>query len=441
MLKTTGRRIWLLNMNDMNSRLDHAIAALDALCRPSSSVECYFAAMESLNGMELTGASEDVQQAIESFGLQYNSILQKYPADPSDALPKLSDADVTRLTASIRAVSLLIRDTETERIMNRLHKHGGKLPEGEVIEARRHRDWFVPLLLQACRNQIEELKLLNDPDERLPEDQYSSVPFFSLFLFSEWETVESKPIILEGLKLPGEGPFELFGDGVHEQLPRFLAQFLSDEIDRIDELIRDPNVNTYVRWSSASSYKYLVRDKNITIDEAVSHLGNLFRNTKVVGTDGRPGMGHCYELSAGIISVVHDLGGSINSIFRDDDQNWNFVEETIFSREDAQQPFNESQSVFGLKSLPPTCMSDTLESLRNWATFQPRPEPKQRPATAKPSEPAMQRVEAMAGITPSFDSKLSQPTVKLTRQGDRVQRNARCPCGSGKKYKHCCMRK
>ncbi|MDZ7642292.1 MAG: preprotein translocase subunit SecA [Desulfurivibrio sp.] len=33
-----------------------------------------------------------------------------------------------------------------------------------------------------------------------------------------------------------------------------------------------------------------------------------------------------------------------------------------------------------------------------------------------------------------------QPRQPVTRQGDKVGRNAPCPCGSGKKYKHCCGR-
>lgn len=29
----------------------------------------------------------------------------------------------------------------------------------------------------------------------------------------------------------------------------------------------------------------------------------------------------------------------------------------------------------------------------------------------------------------------------VTRQGERIGRNASCPCGSGRKYKQCCLRK
>ena len=31
------------------------------------------------------------------------------------------------------------------------------------------------------------------------------------------------------------------------------------------------------------------------------------------------------------------------------------------------------------------------------------------------------------------------PGVTLTRQGPKVGRNDACPCGSGKKYKKCCL--
>jgi hypothetical protein len=32
-------------------------------------------------------------------------------------------------------------------------------------------------------------------------------------------------------------------------------------------------------------------------------------------------------------------------------------------------------------------------------------------------------------------------SATVTRSGERVGRNAACPCGSGKKYKQCCLRK
>ena len=46
-------------------------------------------------------------------------------------------------------------------------------------------------------------------------------------------------------------------------------------------------------------------------------------------------------------------------------------------------------------------------------------------------------------ITRSLRESDPEVTVSatITRKGERVGRNDACPCGSGKKYKQCCMRK
>ena len=38
-----------------------------------------------------------------------------------------------------------------------------------------------------------------------------------------------------------------------------------------------------------------------------------------------------------------------------------------------------------------------------------------------------------------FKAQRSQTATPYIRQGNKVGRNNPCPCGSGKKYKHCCL--
>lgn len=424
-------------MINENKRLDLAFAALDVLGQPGTNADRLVAAMRAINGIVLTGASDAVREEIESFGLNYNSTIRRHPSASSDGPQKLDEADASELVLHLKQVCELIRDSETQRILKRLRQHGGVLPEAEVIEARRHRDWFVPRFMQECRDVIEKLSQLDDCDGRLPEDQRSSIPFFSLFLFSEWHVIDSVPIILEGLQLGGECPFELFGDAVHEQVPRYLAQFLPSDLDRIDELIRDSSVNLYVRWAAAGSYKFLVRDQNVSPDDAVARLDRLFHHTKTVGDDGRPGSGHCYELSSGILETIYTIGGASSSTVFADDQNWNFVDQSVFNPVDAGVPARiaeDSELTVELLRLPPTRLEDCLKKLRNWAAFRPVSKPVQRPVAARPSvstRPVPRRT--VQNAPPS--------TSKPARPAERVSRNARCPCGSGKKYKQCCLRK
>lgn len=411
------------------TRLDQAAAALQALDQPGSPSDRISTAMELLSGFMLTGASDEVRSAMESFGLRYNAVLQGYPQAAAQTHPELSDQDARGLMFYLRQACEFTRASETQRILARLRHHGGVLPEAEVTEARRHRDWFVPHLLRECRDQIEKFKKLGDSDQQLPADQHSSVPFFSLYLFSEWQVVDSIPVVLEALKLPGEGPFELFGDAVHEQVPCYLAQFFPDDLDQVDALVRDARANLYVRWAAAGSYKYLVRDRRISTTAAVVRLDRLFHETKIVGDDGRPGPGHDYELSAGILDVVCSIGGSSLSTIAADESNWDFIDETIIHPEDVAGAMTD------LHRLAPTRGEDCLASIRGWATFTvedepeplaapwPRPRPRSQPVTTVPSA-----------------ENWPPPVQKPIQRTQRVGRNEKCPCGSGKKYKQCCMR-
>ena len=48
------------------------------------------------------------------------------------------------------------------------------------------------------------------------------------------------------------------------------------------------------------------------------------------------------------------------------------------------------------------------------------------------------QVRAMA---PAFRDRAAGRAPDLTRPAPKIGRNDPCPCGSGKKYKNCCMRK
>jgi hypothetical protein len=73
-------------------------------------------------------------------------------------------------------------------------------------------------------------------------------------------------------RLPGELPFDLFGDAVTSTLARILALFAGDRPEVMDALIDDRALNKYVRWEAAQCYVYLVRDGRLPRDEAVRLL-------------------------------------------------------------------------------------------------------------------------------------------------------------------------
>ena len=63
-----------------------------------------------------------------------------------------------------------------------------------------------------------------------------------------------------------------------------------------------------------------------------------------------------------------------------------------------------------------------------------------------PREKPIQRVQVANPIIAGFEGGAKKVTVKhrasstIVKDGAQVGRNDPCPCGSGKKYKNCCMR-
>ena len=54
-----------------------------------------------------------------------------------------------------------------------------------------------------------------------------------------------------------------------------------------------------------------------------------------------------------------------------------------------------------------------------------------------PKAPDTQRVQIANPIEAKLTGELAKKKVTVVK-GEKVGRNDPCPCGSGKKYKHCC---
>ena len=57
--------------------------------------------------------------------------------------------------------------------------------------------------------------------------------------------------------------------------------------------------------------------------------------------------------------------------------------------------------------------------------------------TVTPRAPETKRIEIAKPITEGFEGAMQKKTVVI-KKADKIDRNAPCPCGSGKKYKKCC---
>jgi hypothetical protein len=297
-------------------------------------------------------------------------------------------------------------------------EYSGKLPENAIRAAQRQRDAIVPRLIELLRKATE--------DVRAGRTRERNGHLFALFLLTEFKAKEALPAILEAVSLPGDGPFDLFGDAITEDLCRVLAALAVDTPDVIDEMIVNRSLNEYVRWEAVQTYLLWVRDCRLTRDEAVDRLGHYLREA-IADED--------VELVEGLVSELtsyspHEALSDIQEAYRLD-----LVDPLMVAIEHVEDSIAEGQTRFQeeLDRCRPTGFTDTVEELKSWASF--RDESESKPYM-------MPNVEEDDSDDVWDDSPFSEghpgASTTIRNTGPKVGRNDPCPCGSGKKYKQCC---
>jgi hypothetical protein len=299
----------------------------------------------------------------------------------------------------------------------------GVLRVEAIRAAREHRERITPRLIKLIQEATDATR-----EDVAPE---SNGHFFALFLLIEFRATEALPVILDAVSLPGESPFELFGDAIHEAVPHVVPAMAKDRLDDILSLIRNRELNEYVRWSLASGISMLVTADVRPREEIVELLRELLR--EAVGNGD-------FELITPLVHTLHDLYPEEAYPDIEDAYRRGLVEEMMIAMDDIDAQLSrgkeESLRQFGRRS---PYIEDTIAELQHWAAFRERDKPK--PAVTEPAFPQEPNIPS-ADPSPSSrfpaDPEDYAPPEPVRNENPRVRRNDPCPCGSGKKFKKCC---
>lgn len=397
-------------MSDLLRRAQNAKRLVDDVSLPKH--EGLRQSLQSFSGLQINGIAPEVGEPLEAALVEFNRLFDGDDLEVDD-LRQLDEADVQRGLEVLQVAASRAIEAELDRVVAELAKGEQKLPVAAIREAREHKDLMVPRLIRVLREASVAAR-----EGHVPK---GNAHFLALFLLSEFQASESLPAILEAISLPGELPFDLFGDAVTSTLARILAQFAGDSPERLDALAADRGLNQYVRWEAAQAYIYLVRDGRMPRNVAVERLRQLLRQA-IDHED--------VDIIWILIGELTDLSPkeAIADIAEAYDKG--LVEPFTINREevDSSIALGEEAVRKSLARYRPTGIADTIEELQSWASF--REEPAKTPV--KPV-PALPRPPILS--TSRHHNSLTAPLpAKRVRPG----RNEPCPCGSGKKFKKCC---
>ncbi len=366
---------------------------------------------KAFSGLEFAALDEEVRDEFERGLVECNQVLASYDLKAFEDCQAISDADLDKALAVMSQTATKAIENEMVRILVDLEAEPGKLPVAAIEETRRHHELMIPLLTEVVREAAADVQC-----GRLEGNAH----FLAMLLLTEFHATEGFHAIKEAITLPGEWPFELFGDAVTETLARILAEFHGDFPETLEELIADRKLNEYVRWEAAQTYIYLVRDGRMSRKEAIGRLRQQLRQ----GLDNRD-----VEIVPALVCELSRFGGY---------EAWEEIQEAFergpvdpmaMDLESVQEELRAGEATLraSMEQCPPTGIADTLAELRGWAAFRPEEMRKPPPASARSSAAELDA----ALLAPSSPAFATQP---------RVGRNDPCPCGSGKKFKRCCLR-
>ncbi len=317
-----------------------------------------------------------------------------------------------------------VLDAELNQILHDLSGQSDRLPKKALYQAKEHWDCFQPKLIEAMQKAVAAWK---------GGAYQSDIAFFGLFLCTEMAAREALPVILEIISLPDNGPFDLLGDAVHEELPQALTTLAGDQIELLDGLFADPEFNIYVRWAVGKTFAMLVRDEILSHEEAVSrlhrHLKSVFDGPPPVASAQQDG---AFADDAFWPTVIvdslftllpHQAADDILAAF---DAGW--VDEFFIDRESVCERIEKGAAGLqqALDGLAPSRIEDTVAELSTWGGYQ---EAERR----RPPQPARDDNDRSG-------TEFTSSATTIIREKPKVSRNDPCPCGSGKKFKKCCGR-
>jgi hypothetical protein len=300
-------------------------------------------------------------------------------------------------------------------ILEELRHYTGKFPKQAMLAAIDQQEAITPELLREFE-QIADNAL-----EYAPQRDFM-LHTFAVYLLAQFSETRAFQPLVKMVSLPGELPFDLFGDTITQDLARLLASLYDGDRKALERLIETNEVNEYVRAAALDSLIVLERAGKISRQEVADYFHELFssrlkRELNYVWT----GLTNaCADLPA------PELSEEVRQAFADDlvegsiaDLRWiegELAKDTADKKERERDRFSP--------------IDNAISELEGWAAFRPE----RHTFDARRSNPAtLPRLEYVS------THRVSSPGAM--RHEPKIGRNDPCPCGSGKKYKKCCVDK
>ena len=288
---------------------------------------------------------------------------------------------------------------QTKEILAQLKFYNnGKFPLQALQAAVNQQEEITPHLLEILQDCI-------DNTQQYIDNQNLMWQTYAVFLLAQFREQAAYPLIVKLLRKNGEIPFELFGDTVTEDLNAILAAVCHGDLTLIKQLIEDESVNEYVRTNALNALLVLYAEDDLERNSIIEYLNFLFQ--KITREK--------HYIWCGLVLTSIDIRAAglmkeIQAAFEEDlleegAVDLDYVQNSLQQYEGDENDDEDDLKVKLLEYHRCHYPKDIIEDLQKWACFN------------------------------------TSVQVVQSAKKEKTGRNAPCPCGSGKKFKKCCLNK
>ena len=295
-----------------------------------------------------------------------------------------------------------------DEILDRFEAHDAYPFQREALqEAIKIQNDITPALLDIIAFSANNPKWL--------EDNYDYMGFFyALFLLAQFREKKAYPLIVKYLsQLSNDDALDATGDLITEDLGSILASVCNGDLRLIKQLIENPEINQYVRSAALESLVVLYKHELLTRTELIAYFASLINEKLEPHESFLLSSLVCYCCDIGPEEMYDDLMRCFDA---------NLINPTTIDKGYVTRCYEQGSIEEALDSLRNNrriqIITDVIKTIEWWACFQP--------SRNKDDNSSLFAQDADA-FTPK------------KRKEAKVGRNDPCPCGSGKKYKKCCL--
>lgn len=290
---------------------------------------------------------------------------------------------------------------DIQEVLKKLEYNNDRVfPLEDITEVINNRDDAIPHLLGILEHSIENF------DALFAENGYFA-HIYAMYLLAQFREKKAYPLLIKLFSIPGDEILYFTGDVATEDLARIFFSVCHGDTDPLKSLIENNAVNEYVRSAALNCLLMMVAAGQKDRSEIVAYHKELF--------NGRLEREYSHVWDTLVTSSYYLYPGEVFGEIRRAYEAG--LVDTFFIRfrmiEDAMNKGKE-ESLLELGRLKNQSIDDTITELKNWACF--------RQPDKKKGKNYLQEAKA------------------LKKEG-KTGRNDPCPCGSGKKYKKCCLGK